>query len=126
MRPSAHVMASTIIAIPFWPNVTAMAFAFIGGVLIDLDHLIDYFRRYRKFRFDLFWHGEYGVKPYAIPLHSAELMVVLALGCFVTTSAVYWAFACSFIVHMLMDMVGNQPMDYMLYRRMKKIYHGVK
>ncbi len=62
--------------------ITALIFAFLSGVLIDLDHLIDYFLAYGlHFNYDLFIHLamlEKTGKSYVL-FHAYEYVILLFL-----------------------------------------------
>ena len=81
-----HITLSLLVAFIIWKKLHKHLGVFIasllGGVLIDLDHLIDYFLAFgTKFNLTYFLKGYQFLKPDKIytPLHSWELVIILFL-----------------------------------------------
>jgi hypothetical protein len=101
----------------------ALAFA-VGGILIDLDHLLDYWREVGWFDRDVAAFMSYFDK--RLPIHSwlclhAWEWPLLALPAFALLGAPAWAwgFVCGMLAHLVLDHRYNrlQPLFYAyLYR----------
>jgi membrane-bound metal-dependent hydrolase YbcI (DUF457 family) len=86
MRPQGHVLVSAGLGSLFWaksrdPRTMALSLAF--GVLVDLDHFIDYWYFKRHISFDLqeFLHSRYweGSKRLFILFHAFEYLPLVFL-----------------------------------------------
>lgn len=124
MRPSAHILASSVVASFVWANPVAVVAAYLGGVMIDVDHLVDYYRTYTAFDFDVFWSGHYSHDEYVIPLHSIELAILAWVSVFFISSVVWQAFALSYTLHILLDISRNGVVDYVMIRRLWTIWRN--
>ena len=83
---------------------------FIGGVLIDLDHCVDYYLRYRK---PTFSHKELsdGLAPYKhfiVPFHSYEFLFGSTIICGITQNPILPSFIVGLYLHMILDIVFNR------------------
>lgn len=100
MLPHKHLAISTIVGAAAWwqtGTAAAMGAALAGGVLPDLDHVVDYAYYY--------WRRKHRL---ILPLHGYEYAVV-GLICAVLWSAPLIAVATlSYFIHLLADQVENQ------------------
>lgn len=106
--------------------------AFAGGILVDLDHFIDYFFAFGlKFRLDYFIKGYQFLKldKLYIPLHSWELIILLFLLLlifmnfknFITLKIIILAFILALFFHLIVDTVTNNVtfQGYSFFYRMR-------
>jgi hypothetical protein len=114
MTPSRHVAASAVLAAGcglVWRSPEAVVAALAGGVLLDLDHLLDYtWNRAGPFTPRRFVRlcVQYRLRRLYLPLHSFEWLVPFCLAAW-WFPAPPWARASSLglILHMGMDVAGN-------------------
>jgi len=110
MKPLYHLIVSLILFIILF-LITGnpwSAVVLVSGVLIDLDHLLDFwlflgFKRWYKIS------GEYykEIGKALLVAHSLEIIFILALFYFLTRWSVLAMFIIGYCVHILMDMVHN-------------------
>jgi hypothetical protein len=114
MKPSVHVSVSCAAAAALWlltGSVQSALWSLVGGVLIDLDHLYEYFiaRRHwgsvRDF-FDFF--NDYQEQKVYVWFHSVELLLVL-IGAALAGWApgLTWGLAFGMLHHLITDQLGN-------------------
>jgi len=119
-----HFITTLIIAILltiYSKNYTWFFLAFLGGVLIDTDHFIDYFLHLEKWNLESFLHGHFIVsrKLYLI-FHAWELVILFAI------LSLYWNFfiviSTSMAGHLLIDTLMHalySPFSYFFIYRLK-------
>lgn len=130
MLPRGHIVISGIIGIFVWAwfkSAGCAIIAFASGVLIDLDHFIDY---YANFGFTLNLNRIYDAchkmkfsKLYVV-LHSYELIALLWISIFIFGLSHYWtAAAIGLTQHMIIDQITN-PINnlgyFLAYRIIRK------
>lgn len=105
--------------------------ALIGGVLVDIDHLIDYFFAYgTNFKLSYFMRGRQfhkSNKTYIL-FHSWELVFILFILTFqlsdlLTLRPLFLSFSFAYFLHLLFDSLINHmraPSYFLLYRLVKK------
>lgn len=136
MKPPKHVIASLSLGAIVWSftqSQVAGLLCFLSGVLIDVDHLIDYTIHYglKTFNFREIYQAcerlarrkeEGGVKNIYLIFHAAEIAILLWLG-FVFTHNIYLlSIALGYTGHLIMDTPNSEikPSAYFLSLRMKK------
>ncbi len=113
MKLSHHIAASTVLGGGMYASsgspVLAIS-AFISGVLIDLDHVVDYlFFANDKFTVRNFftWYHKNLWDRFAVVLHSWELMFLLTVLSCLFQHPVIIGIASGACLHMLMDQIAN-------------------
>ena len=115
MRPTGHLVTTAVLSAGIYaatrsPVLTAGVF--IGGFLIDLDHLFDY----------LIFNGQRDLRPrkfveyymtlqfdrVVIFLHSYELMAVLIVIAIVTPHPLLVGYLIGATLHLSLDLIFNQ------------------
>jgi len=129
VRPIAHVVTSGIISAFVWIGFKSFgcaAASFMTGVLIDLDHLIDF---YAGHRFTLSIKRIYCAclrirfKKLYLLLHSYELVIILWIAIYAFSLSNIWkAVAIGMTQHIILDQITN-PINtfgyFMTYRILK-------
>ena len=129
MKPLGHVIASGVISIFVWGYFRSLgcaAISFAAGVLIDLDHLIDYFASHPftlrpKDIYDACLNVR--LKKLYVLLHSYEVIIILWLAIWLFALSNCWkAFAIGLTQHVLLDQITNpvRRAGYFLTYRMLK------
>lgn len=115
MSPAKHAAVSAVTGLTFFyltKSAPGALVCFLSGVLIDLDHLLDFYlgrkKICRKFsEMEDFCLNEEGGKLYLI-LHSYELMIALWLmGIVFYLPLVWFGLAVGMSVHLLFDQFTN-------------------
>ena len=116
MKPPGHAAISLGIGGVLWAITKppyAMVAGFLAGVMIDLDHLVEYYRWFVK---------EDNSRVYYF-LHSYELAIPAFLGGYLSGwDPVVLGVSCAFLGHVLTDQLFNPvvPLGYFFtYRAMK-------
>lgn len=129
MRPTYHVMISGGVSAVFalWAKSWGAVLAcFFSGILIDLDHHLDYWMITKKIPWsykklvDFFVHRQHR-KVYLF-LHSYEMLTVLWLSIFYfDLNAVWIGMAVGFTTHILCDEFANplKPLSYFFVYRLR-------
>lgn len=116
MRARYHVIVSTSLSLTLWLFLRSWPLAvasWITGVLIDLDHVLEYLiQRGRLRRLQDLFHASYNrvyTKAYLI-LHAWELVALWA-GLGVATGWNRWVVggAIGFVQHLALDQIRNRP-----------------
>lgn len=127
MRPQGHVIVSAGLGSIFWAksrDPRTMALSLVFGVLVDLDHFIDYWYAKRRITFDLheFLHSRYweGSKRLFVLFHAFEYLPLVFL-LWQAWKGRTWAVAATAAMssHVLADHFINElgPLGYfILYR----------
>jgi len=122
-----HIVLSMLVGFLIWKylfkNINVFLIAFLGGVLIDLDHLFDYFLAFgAKFNLTYFAKGYQFLKSdkIYIPLHSWEIVIICfllflffaKLKKLITLRILLLAFSLSLFSHLIFDTISNElPMS---------------
>lgn len=111
MLPHKHIAISALIGAAGWwgtGNPVAGAAALAGGVLPDVDHIVDYAYYY--------WRREHRL---ILPLHGYEFAILGAGIAQLAGSAVLGIAVLSYFIHLLADQAENrtQPLGYSLLFR---------
>jgi len=115
-RPRWHILATTPLAGVLWRRWGGLAAlgAVAGGVLIDVDHLIDYA-----------WTRAKGEKShYLAPFHGWEVAVALTL--FAGRSRAVAGLAAGVWLHLVVDVIGNRPKHPGVYSLVYRTKHGFR
>lgn len=114
MTPLPHIVASgiiSILSITYFKSIGYAAISFLAGVLIDCDHIVDYYLNY-AFTFDL--RKIYKscqameMKKIYLAFHSYELAAFLWLAIYIFSLSKFWqAIALGLTQHILLDQVSN-------------------
>ena len=123
---TAHFIATSVVAFLFfnYSRDFKVVFAcFLGGILVDLDHLIDYFLYFGlHFNLKYFFQSRFLLsrKVYLF-LHHWELAAVLAVIAFLGKSMYLSAFTVSLSLHLLIDNVQRDNKFFYLFSY--RLYH---
>lgn len=121
----AHLIVTLSLACIFFAkgnSLMAVFCCFVGGILIDLDHLLDYFSWYgNKFNIKDFLGSRYFAESgkLYLPFHSWELIIMLWVGAFATGLGWIYALSSSMTAHMVIDHAihKKKPLYYSLVNR---------
>jgi len=115
MTVKTHITTSAIFAATIYyitSSLTASISAFLGGIFIDLDHLID-FLAFSGERFSIHtlfaWCDEKWEKSIFI-FHSYELHIIFALIIYRYPHPVLSGISSGMVLHLLLDQIGNRYM----------------
>ncbi len=129
MKLRSHVIASIIFSTLFFvvfKSWTIATVSFFSGVLIDIDHVLDYFWEFRKrFRLEEFFSAYRNDKVFfsAIIFHSWELLIPLNIYAFFISGNLWViGIAIGFTQHVVLDQIFNNPSGcmYFFFWRVKK------
>jgi len=137
MLPSRHVIASLSLGIVLWfftKSIYASILCFVSGVLIDIDHFLDYiihrglrgitFRKvYKASKETGDQEGEDVFKKLYLILHSGEIVFILWALTLYTRNIYVLALSLGYTLHLIMDCIGNKlyPSAYfVLWRVIRK------
>lgn len=117
--------STVILSIPFLYSLIA---SLIGGVFIDLDHLIDYFLAFGfKYNLSYFLSGYQFLKSNKsyILFHSYELVFFLILLAFILHLYILAVVGLSILFHLITDLFINKLTIkfYFLFYRLKKNFN---
>lgn len=112
-----HLLISIVIGALFaryYPEVTyfwSITISIIGGVLVDADHILDYFLK-KSEKFDLNGivsgsHFKKSGKAFII-LHSYELAIALVFTYLILNNISFLILAAALLVHLLFDILHNR------------------
>ena len=132
MKPSAHIAISlgvSYLVSRFFESIPAFFITFIGGVFIDLDHLVDYSLNHTgtldlKKMYDKFMTLD--LKRFYLVLHSYELVFCLWFYISIFKPNILWtAFATGYTSHIILDQLTNpiKVQGYFLSYRIYKKFH---
>ena len=114
MKPIPHIVASGIISaisIAYFKSFGYAAVSFLAGVLIDLDHIIDYYLNYGfTFNIKKIYNSclAISLKRLYIVFHSYELIAFLWAAIYIFSLSKFWqAIALGFTQHIILDQVSN-------------------
>jgi uncharacterized membrane protein YjjP (DUF1212 family) len=115
VKPVSHILVSGIISSAFYfysKSIIASSVCFLSGVIIDIDHILDYYLHYRSFKkgFSHFYNSCLALKidRLHLVLHSYELVLILWVLVFVfRQNLLFLAISVGMSGHLLLDQVGN-------------------
>lgn len=114
MKLRYHIIATTTISSVVYyvsDSITAFVSSIIGGILIDVDHLLDYYRQEGfnlKIKYFFGWCYKLKWNTLVVPLHSIELVLILWFAIYVFDLGLFWlGFAIGFTQHMIFDIIFN-------------------
>jgi hypothetical protein len=114
MKASAHVYTSAVLATALYAyshSVWEAVICFASGILIDLDHVMDFHLfSGEKFSFtDFFsWYSENRWQKIVLIFHSYELLGFVCAAAYYLDSEVLRAVLWGTSLHLLLDQIGNQ------------------
>ena len=119
MKPISHVIASGVTTVVFkalinsWPGAIA---CFLAGILIDVDHFIDYYQRKSKMCYSLaelenFCSNDRNGKIYLV-FHAYEWLVILWGISFFYPHPIFVGIVFGMSVHMVLDQIYNDIYPY--------------
>jgi hypothetical protein len=113
MKTSVHISASALLAVAVYAysrSAPEAASCLVGGVLIDLDHVVD-FHLFSGERFTLAnffsWYNEDRWRKITLVFHSYELFVILCAVAYYLDSAVLRGMVWGAGLHLLLDQLAN-------------------
>ena len=131
MRLRQHVIASIIFSTLFFmvfKSWTISAVSFFSGILIDLDHVIDYYWEHRKrLRFNEFFDSFYQSRNFFFGtiFHSWELLLLLNLyAFFVSGNSWIIGIAIGFAQHIVLDDIFNKDTSRLKYFFFWRLRYG--
>ena len=128
MHLKEHIIASSIASAGIYAatrSVKMTAVSFAAGVLLDLDHFVDYWKE-NSFNLDMrqFFKAchECNLTKTRLFLHSAELIVLSAAAAYFTRSGIITALTLGACQHLALDQLTNKiyPASYLLTYRWSK------
>lgn len=128
MKPPLHIAASAAISFVvylYFKSVSCAIISFLSGILIDLDHILDFCLGYGIKRYNLFFKKIYAVdlKKLILFFHSYEIVILLWLGIAIIPLGKYWiSFTVGLTQHLLFDQFIN-PITFRGYFLLYRIYH---
>ncbi|MCX5781983.1 MAG: hypothetical protein NT145_04685 [Elusimicrobia bacterium] len=134
MRLTQHIAVSSIVSLGLyaWTQSFPIAISsFLAGFLLDLDHLIDYWREH-PIKFDLIHFfktcEEFRLVKVYLFLHSIELLLPLGFLAYYSRSPWVLGFLIGFSQHMLFDHLLNPvfPYTYSFFYRWNKGFANEK
>ena len=122
MKPSRHLAVSFSLAAAVWyltKSLPAGILCLIFGIMIDIDHIIEYIIHYgwKGFTFEKFFQtceqtqrqeGERRFKKAYLIFHVGEIAILLWAISIYTKNIYILAVALGYSVHLLMDYIGNR------------------
>lgn len=133
MKLRSHVVASIMFSTLFFlvfKSWTIAVVSFFSGVLIDCDHILDYFWEFRKRLrvkelFDAHYNGKISFS--GVMLHSWELLFLLNIYAFII-SCNLWAIgvALGLTQHVALDQIFNKSnrLSYFFLWRLKNKFNA--
>ncbi|MCK5283476.1 MAG: hypothetical protein KAK00_08790 [Nanoarchaeota archaeon] len=124
MMPYQHFLASSILALILYPSFgISSLFIFITGFLIDIDHILYYYIRFKKFSIkETYVHclkmgkkiNKEEYKKLILIFHNWELMFVLLLLSIV--NKIFLVMSIGLLFHLIMDGLSKKKGYGKLYR----------
>ncbi len=119
MRLPYHIISSSVISSVVYILTQSFILAittFFSGILIDIDHFIDYFVNEKKIKFDIkdFFYkcDNCKLEKAILILHSYEIMFVFLLCLFVINVQIYKGIVIGFLSHFMIDVLWNLTKGY--------------
>ena len=115
MSPTGHVIASGVVSVPFYfftqSWIAALA-CFLSGILIDLDHYIDFWIHHKKISFSYRKLYSYCIQVYEskiyLFLHSYEGIIIFwGIIYYYHLNIIWIGIALGLSSHLLFDQVTN-------------------
>lgn len=128
------VLAGLITWLFFGHPFLSLTAAFLGGVMIDLDHLIDYFIAFGpRFQLNSFLKGHQFIKNDKIYVlfHGWEYVIlsiitIVILGGSTKINAIVWGLTLGSFFHLVTDRYVNHGMTLRGYSLFYRAWHGFK
>ena len=142
MLPSRHIIVSASLGAAvgfFTESLFAGLLCFLSGVLVDLDHVIEYIihyglkpLNYREFRLVCSkmpkQKEEGGIERLYLVFHTTEFIVLLWVAFAFSKNIYLFSIALGYTVHMIQDAVANglKPSAYFITMRLKNNFDTIK
>ena len=121
MKPSRHIIASLTLGAVLWlftKSVYAGLLCFASGVLVDVDHIVDYIIQHgwRSLTFRNMYEaceqtgrqeGDLKFKKLYIILHSAEIVLLFWAIVIYTKNIYFLAVTLGYSLHLILDRIAN-------------------
>ena len=133
MRPSRHIIASLTIGAALWfftRSLYAGLLCFASGVLVDLDHILEYaiHHGWRDITLENMYtaceetergEGNLRFKRLYIIFHISEIAILLWIAAIYTKNIFVLAVALGYSSHLILDAIGNKvyPIAYSIFWR---------
>ena len=133
MSPSKHVISSFVFGFIFWfftKSIYAGLLCWASGVLIDLDHIVEYIIHFGKggLTYEELYkiseqtgkrEGERIFKKLYLVFHVAEIAILFWLIAIYTKNIYFYAVALGHTLHLIMDYIANPvyPFSYFMFWR---------
>ena len=118
MKTTSHIVASAMAGAAAYKiagSAETAAALFLGGVLIDLDHVLDYLilaKEKHTVRNFFSWFNDIRWKRIVVIFHAYELYAILLLLAFCFPDDILTGLATGIGLHLIMDQFGNtQPIN---------------
>ena len=139
MKVIKHLSVSLSLGGGLWDlsnSLYAGIICFIGGVFVDIDHIIEYILHYgyKNFTLRRFYkacaqtdrgEGRYQFKKLHFFFHSVEFAFLLAIIAFYTKNLYFFSLALGYSSHLILDYIGNPVYPYtyfFFWRAANKFY----
>lgn len=133
MRPSRHIIASLTIGALLWlftRSLYAGFLCFASGILVDLDHILEYIihHGWKDLTFKNMYEaceqterqkGDMRFKKLYIIFHISEIAILLWIAAIYTKNIFLLAIAWGYSSHLILDVIGNNtyPISYFMFWR---------
>jgi hypothetical protein len=109
MKSRYHILTTLPFAMKNLVSPYLFVPLFIGAVLVDFDHCIDFYLRFRRTTFSITELSEsLANKPYFIlPLHSVEFILFTLILTILTGNDFIFSFTIGFMIHIILDIITN-------------------
>ncbi len=101
---------------------------FISGILIDIDHLVDYFINEKQIKFDIkdfFYKCENNKLLTAVlPFHSYEFILLLILISYFVKDSILTGISIGFSIHLLIDVIAGVVKKVIKIQNYSILYRG--
>jgi hypothetical protein len=141
MLPSRHLIASLSLGALLWVfthSILAGFLCLVSGVLVDVDHLIDYLINVGLRRFslkDFYWtcvklkheRQESRIQKTYLIFHSWELVILFGVGYLLFRNIYLLAIALGYTGHLILDATARalHPLSYFISYRLKKGFKAI-
>lgn len=136
MRPIWHIITSFILAVAIFlltRDMVASSIAFLAGIFIDLDHLLDFWISAPKNAFSIkqFYNMDKHLKSKGdhytfIFFHAWEWIIVLVFLTFIYSNVYFVSFVLAVSLHLVLDTINNNIIEKetpLVYSIIFRIFH---
>lgn len=132
MKPGFHIAAAAAVGAgvyAYYRSLPCVAWAIIGGVLVDLDHVPDFLLEHGIRKISRFYHicTSFEMRKLYLVLHSVELVFIIWAAIAICGLGAIWiSMAAGWSVHMLLDILSNPigMRGYFLFYRMARNFES--